>query len=146
MGYMSDHRAIFMEIDIEAVLSTNVRASDSITARKLQQATPKEREHFLQQLNTFLEEHLIYNRLRRLHDKTKDKWTDEDVIKYKRCDEILINGALQAEKRTRQLKTTPWSPKFGQAVNKKSFWKIALSLKCNCKRPNEEFLTWANNL
>jgi hypothetical protein len=146
MGYMSDHRAIFVEIDIEAVLSTNVKASESITARKLQQATPKEREHFLQQLNSFLEEHSIYNRLIRLHDKTKDEWTEEDVIKYKHCDEILINGALQAEKRTRQLKTTPWSPKFAQAVNTKSFWKIALSLKCNCKQPNKEFLTWADNL
>jgi endonuclease/exonuclease/phosphatase family metal-dependent hydrolase len=40
LGYMSDHRAIFVEIDIEAVLSTNVRTIESITVRKLQQATP----------------------------------------------------------------------------------------------------------
>jgi hypothetical protein len=59
---------------------------------------------------------------------------------------MVIKGALQAEKRTRQLKTTPWSPRFAHAVNKKSFWKIALSLKCNCKRPNDEFLIWTDNL
>jgi hypothetical protein len=41
---------------------------------------------------------------------------------------------------------TSWSPTFGAAVSKKSFWKIALSLKINHTYPNEEFLNWAESL
>jgi hypothetical protein len=44
------------------------------------------------------------------------------------------------------MKTTPWSPQFANAVNQKSFWKIALSLKSNHRRPNENFRLWAKTI
>jgi hypothetical protein len=47
IGYSSDHRVIFAEIDIESILAAKVQPTDSITARKLHQATPKERARFL---------------------------------------------------------------------------------------------------
>jgi hypothetical protein len=53
---------------------------------------------------------------------------------------------LLAEKKTRKMKTTSWSPTFGKAIAHKSLWKIALSLKINHKYPNEDFVHWAISL
>jgi hypothetical protein len=41
---MSDHRALFVKMNFEKLFSTNVQSIDSIDARKLTQATPKERK------------------------------------------------------------------------------------------------------
>jgi hypothetical protein len=59
-GYQSDHRAIFAAINIEKILASNVQAIDSITARKLQQATPKEREVFVHETHEYLKNNNVY--------------------------------------------------------------------------------------
>jgi hypothetical protein len=113
-------------------------------ARKLIQATPKEREVFIEEVHRYLDNQNIYNRLQAL--KTTETWTESEIADYNSCDEIIIHGMLIAEKRARKIKTTAWSPIFGTAVQKKSFWKIALSLKRNRKRPNDKILHWAESL
>jgi hypothetical protein len=40
----------------------------------------------------------------------------------------MVIGMQHAEKQTRKTKNVSWSPKFAQAINLKTFWKIALSL------------------
>jgi hypothetical protein len=77
MGYHSDHRAIFVSIQMEKILTTKVQSSDSITARKLQQATPKERDIFIQEAHRYLDNQNIYNRLCKLQS-TDEAWTEED--------------------------------------------------------------------
>jgi hypothetical protein len=146
IGYSSNHRAIFAEIDIESVLATKVQSIDSTSARKLHQATPKERTRFLQEADVFLESHGIYEKLKKLHDKNKDEWDHSDINEFEKCDDMLIQGVLHAEKLTQRIKNTPWSPRFATAVNKKSFWKIALSLKLNHRFPNENFIQWSKSL
>jgi hypothetical protein len=147
IGYQSDHRAIFIAIkNIKQILSTQVQAIDMITARKLQRAMPKEREIFIQETHRYLENNNIYQRLRQLQEGEKDGWSESDIQEYETCDQHLIHGMLTAEKRTRKLHVTSWSPTFGAAVSKKSFWKIALSLKINHTYPNKEFLNWAESL
>lgn len=144
-GYHSDHRAIFAVIQIEKILSSQITTVDTITARKLQQAMPKERDIFLKEANRYLKNQNIYQRLRELKNHS-DQWSEDNKNEYELCDQTIIHGMLLAEKRTRKLKITPWSPTFGKAVAKKSFWKIALSLKINCTRPNDEFVKWALSL
>jgi hypothetical protein len=144
-GYHSDHRAIFVDISIDNILSAKVTPVNSITARRLVQATPKERTIFLQKANEFMESQNVYQRLQKLKEKTSC-WTEDDIKEYEACDEVVIQGILWAENKTRHVKTTAWSPKFGAAVAKKSFWKIALSLKTNCKLPSHGFLRWAESM
>jgi hypothetical protein len=62
-GYQSDHRALFATINIEDILTTKVKAINSITARNLQQATPKEREKFIQETHFYLNNNNVYQRL-----------------------------------------------------------------------------------
>jgi exonuclease III len=45
VGYQSDHRALFIKVDLSAILQTSVKQIDTITARKLNQATPRN-EHY----------------------------------------------------------------------------------------------------
>jgi hypothetical protein len=58
----------------------------------------------------------------------------------------MIEGMLHAESRTKTAPNTSWSPKFADAVNKKMFWKVALSLRMTHKRPSADFLQWAEKL
>jgi hypothetical protein len=53
---------------------------------------------------------------------------------------------LAAEKKTKKLNTTPWSPAFGAAVSRKAFWKIGLLLKLIHKRPSDEYMIWAESM
>jgi hypothetical protein len=92
-----------------------------------------------------MESQNVYQRLQKLKEKTSC-WTEDDIKEYEACDEVVIQGMLWAENKTRHVKTTAWSPKFGAAVAKKSFWKIALSLKTNCKLPSHGFLRWAESM
>jgi hypothetical protein len=129
---------------MERVLTTKVQAIDSTMARKLQNATPKEREIFIEETNRYFKNQNLYQRLSKLNESTE--WTEEHQKEYELCDQTLIHGMLMAEQRTRKLKTTPWSPRFGKAVSIKSFWKIALSLKLNFTRPDNRFLNWAKTM
>jgi exonuclease III len=143
-GFSSDHRGIFIRVDMEKILSTSVSASESIYARKLQNATPKEREKFIDETHKHYECHNLIDRLQKLH--AISEWTQEHLQEYERCDAQHIQGMLSAEKKTRKIRTTPWSPKFGAAVSRKSFWKIALSLKLTHTRPSDEYITWSQAL
>jgi exonuclease III len=60
VGYESDHRALFVNIDIEKILQSKLNSIDSVTARKLQQATPKERQIFLETAHYHFENQNVY--------------------------------------------------------------------------------------
>jgi hypothetical protein len=79
---------------------------------------PKERTIFLQKANEFMENQNVYHRLQKLQEK-KPSWTEDDTKEYEACDEVVIQGMLWAENKTRHVQTTAWSPKFGAAVAKK---------------------------
>jgi hypothetical protein len=65
------------------------------------------------------------------------------MIEYEKCDTQHINGMLAAEIQISKVKRQAWSPRFGAAISKKAFWKIALSLKMTYTRPSDEYITWA---
>jgi hypothetical protein len=144
-GYHSDHRAIFAVINIKKILSTSVSPVDSIAARKLHQATLKEREVFVNSVHTILDSQNIYQRLATLRGRINE-WSEDDLRQYEKCDKIITESMLTAEQQTRMLAVVPWSPRFSTAVAKKSFWKIALSLKINHTRPTDEYITWAESM
>jgi hypothetical protein len=128
VGYQSDHRALFVNIDIEKILQSKTNAIDSVTARKLQQATPKERKIFLETAYYHFNNHNVYDRLNRLVTTPHEEWTTEHTREYEKCDKEMINGMLSVEIKTRKTNTTSWSPTFGKAVSAKAFWKIAMAL------------------
>jgi hypothetical protein len=145
-GYHSDHKAIFTVIDFETFFNTKITPSDTITARNLVQATPKERKIFLESVDNHFQNQNIFECLKRLISILQSEWSENHREEYEKSDHQMIIGMLQAEKRTKKTKTVSWSPKFAKAVSQKAFWKIALSLKMIHKQPSEKFMSWATDL
>jgi hypothetical protein len=146
MGYPSDHRALFIKVNMGQILQMTIKAIDSITARKLTQATPREQNLFLEEVDKNFSNQNLYQRLRKLAEVRPDEWNKTHEAEYEQCDRQMIDGMLKAENWTKKIPHTSWSPKFAAAVNKKSFWKVALSLCMTHKRPSSAFLEWAEQL
>jgi hypothetical protein len=62
IGYPSDHRALFVKVNLEQILKTTIKAIDTITARKLTQATPRERKIFLEEVDKHFNNQNLYQR------------------------------------------------------------------------------------
>jgi hypothetical protein len=75
----------------------------------------------------------LYQRLRKLSAVTIEDWDETHEAEYEQCDKQMITGMLHAETRTKKAPNTAWSPKFAAAVNMKTFWKVALSLRMTHK-------------
>jgi hypothetical protein len=133
-----------VRIHIDKILQADVSASDSLYARKLRNATPKERQIFLEETFRHYSNQNLFERFQKL--KEIIDWQREHFDEYERCDEQHIAGMLAAEKKTKKTNTTPWSPIFGAAVARKAFWKIGMSLKLMHKRPSDEYIRWAESL
>jgi hypothetical protein len=142
-GYPSDHRALFIRVNIREILNATVSSIESRHARKLQNATPKERQMFIEYVHQHYEQQNLYDRMQKLRELEPNKWTNETIKEYEKCDQQHINGMLAAEQQIAKANHQAWSPKFGAAISKKAFWKIALSLKMTYTRPSDQFITWA---
>jgi hypothetical protein len=145
-GYPSDHRAIYVRVDINSILQTEIHAIESIASRMIQSATPKERVKFLHELNSHYIAQNLYERLTKLWSKLADEWTQEEETEFNKCDWQHIQGMLAAEKKTCKVKTHAWSPKYSNAVERKNYWKIILTLKRHHTKPDNKKLAWAEAL
>jgi hypothetical protein len=86
LGYQSDHRALFVILDIKQILQTAVSPIDSASARRLQQATPKERQIFLENTHFHFENQNLYTRLEKLMSSPMTEWTTDQINEYEACD------------------------------------------------------------
>jgi hypothetical protein len=145
IGYPSDHRPIFIRIDLQKILSTEVNPIESPASRLIISATPNEREKYLQELDMHYQAQNLYSRLGSLWETTIEKWDAECEREYNACDEQHIIGMLAAEWKTCKEKRFAWSPAFSKAVELKAFWKIILSLKRNHMKPSERIKCWARS-
>jgi hypothetical protein len=145
-GYPSDHRALFIRINIGNILNTSISSIESLHARRLQNATPKERLGFIEAVHKHYQQQNLFDRMQKLREIDPTEWSMDMLAEYERCDTQHINGMLSAEKQISKVKRQAWSPKFGAAISKKAFWKIALSLKLTYTRPSDEYITWAKAL
>jgi hypothetical protein len=142
-GYASDHRATFVRIDIQTILSTSIQAAESLATRLIMSATPREREKFLVELDSHYEAQNLYERLHRLWDTPTDEWDETKEEEFNKCDDQHILGMISAEKKTCKIKTHAWSPRYCNAVENKNFWKIMLTMKRNHVRPDQKTRAWA---
>jgi hypothetical protein len=119
VGYQSDHRALFIKANLQKILQMTVTQMDTIMARKLTQATPKECHIFLEQLDKHYQNQNLYKRLKTKAALNELEWNDNHIKVYEKCDKAMVEGMLSAESATKKTNTTSWSPTFAKAVNKK---------------------------
>jgi hypothetical protein len=143
IGYPSDHAPIYIRVDLQKILSTEIHPIESTATRLIVSATPKERENFLSELDAHYQAQNLYSRLNELWEVPTDKWDEKCQREYNACDEQHITGMLAAERKTCKEKRFAWSPTFSKAVETKAFWKIILSLRRNHSRPTDKITKWA---
>jgi hypothetical protein len=112
-------------------------------ARLLQSASPRERQKFLQELDNHYVAQNLYDRLAMLWSKSEDEWNQEAENEFNKCDLQHIQGMLAAERKTCRIKRYAWSPKYGNAVERRNFWKIILTLKRHHTKPDNKTMAWA---
>jgi hypothetical protein len=71
-GYVSDHRALFIRIDMEQILQSSVTPAESSYARKLCNATPKECQKFLEETHIHYTNHNLFDCMKQLMET--DEW------------------------------------------------------------------------
>jgi hypothetical protein len=145
-GYPSDHRAVFIRINLKNILSSEIHAAETIATRLIHSATPKERTKFLQELDDHYEAQNLYERLENLWKIDDKNWAKQDEVEFNKCDWQHIQGMLSAEKKTCKVKQHAWSPKYSKAVANKNFWKTLLTMKRNHVRPDQKTMIWANEI
>jgi hypothetical protein len=146
IGYPSDHAPIYIRIDLQKILATEIHPIESHANRLIVSATPKERENFLRDLDAHYQAQNLYDRLNKLWEVPIKEWDEECQQEYNACDEQHIIGMLAAERKTCKEKRFSWSPTFSKAVETKAFWKIILSLRRNHYRPTDKIINWARTL
>jgi hypothetical protein len=120
-GYPSDHRPIFVRCNIEKVLCTEIHPLESLTTRLIMDATPKEREKFITELDWHYTAQNHYEQLQLLWDISPAEWGKAHEDEFNKCDTQHIVGMLAAEKKTCKKKTTAWSPSYSSAIENKAF-------------------------
>jgi hypothetical protein len=119
-GYPSDHRAVFVRCDIAKILGTEIHPLESPATRLIIDATPKEREKFIVELDHHYSSQNLYECLQRLWDVAAPTWVKSHEDTFNQCDEQHIIGMIAAEKKTCKLKTTAWSPAYSNAIENKA--------------------------
>jgi hypothetical protein len=145
-NYPTDHRALFIRVNIGEILNTKISSIESIHGRKLQNATPKERLNFIETVYQHYQQQNIFDQLQKLQALEPKDWNQDAINEFEKCDKQHINGMLAAEKQGAKMKKQAWSPKLGAAISKKAFWKIAYSLKMTHTRPSDKYITWSKAL
>jgi hypothetical protein len=59
-GYQSDHQQLFVQINIRHILNTRIHPLESTATRKLQNATPRERQKFIEELHLFYDNQNLF--------------------------------------------------------------------------------------
>jgi hypothetical protein len=118
-------------------------AIESRHARKIQNATPKERKKFLEVVHSHYQQQNLYERLQNLRELEPKDWNQEMLQEYERCDKQHINGMLAAEQKTSKVKRLT---KARCRNLKKGFLEDRIVTKMTHTRPSNEYIKWSENL
>jgi hypothetical protein len=89
ISYQSDHKALFVEINLEGLMKTKITLIETVMARNLMQATPKERTTFLERADIHFQYHNLYQRLQKLTALSNSEWGADQKCEYEKCDEQM---------------------------------------------------------
>jgi hypothetical protein len=128
----SDHRALFMDIDLEAYLGGKPSDTALSTRRGLSSNDPRAVRKYRAELEVFLLESKIE---RRTYAKIKEiarspiGLTSKLAVELNALEKQFAKGKLDAEEKCAKVRSVPWSPKLMEAQQRLRFWKYWLSEK-----------------
>jgi hypothetical protein len=143
----SDHRALFMDIDLEAYLGGRPSDTALATRRGLSSNDPRAVRKYRSELEKFLLKSQIEQRT---YAKIKEITTSKTGITPRLAEELnalekeFSQGKLDAEATCAKVRSVPWSPKLMEAQQRLRFWKYWLSEKrAKCDFSQGRAKVWA---
>lgn len=124
-AWPSDHRGLFVDINIPELIDGVVHNLDNPTKRHLYSNNRIQSAKFLTNLsrNKFLP--ALATQLFTLNNITL--WEESDHKAFEEIDNQFTNILIQSEQRCAMNRTTPWSPELHEAYLIQLYWKITVS-------------------
>jgi hypothetical protein len=111
----SDHRAIFVDLDLSLLFGTSLERLERPQFRNLKLDEPRISDSYRKLLRKQFECHNIYERVRKISKRGKaDDWSNEDERCYEVLDRDITAAMLRAADNCtiRKQHDTPWAPSF----------------------------------
>jgi hypothetical protein len=129
--FPSDHRCIWIDIDIDATLGALPDGMTVPQARRLKCEDPALVQKFLNTYEDQLQQHNLINRAFSLQSRLTVPITFDDQREFEAIDHLRIQCMLRAEHSCRKLKmgAVQWSPLLQATKDRIALWKAAMSMK-----------------
>jgi hypothetical protein len=128
----SDHRALFMDIDLDRYLGGRPSDAALATRRGLASNDPRAVRKYRAELEKFLQkskiEQRVYAKIKEI-EGSPPGLTAKLANDLNELDDELTQGKLEAEKVCATVRSVPWSPTLMEAQQRLRFWKYWLSEK-----------------
>jgi len=129
-----DHRTLWLDIPMAAILGFNMPPINIAAARRLEMEDPRVVKRYQGDLNTFLNHHNVYNRTAPLFRRTVYPLPPHMATEYELLGQLRTEGMAKAEKECRQVKTgaIKWSPEFERAQSLAKLWTMVKKKMQGC--------------
>jgi hypothetical protein len=142
-GWKSDHRALFMDIDMTTIFG-NLNKITPIINRTLQSSNYSQMKFFMKQLNKNNKLDQLLNKLQNLNNILE--WTDTEHQSLEEIDQEFTLLLTKCEQKCRIQYQNPWSIEIEQAFLIKSYWKIYTGGKATKKKVKDILQNIINKL
>jgi hypothetical protein len=124
--YTSDHRALFVDIDLAAYLKGEPSLELALESRYINGKDKIAMMKYKQILGEFFESSNILQRLRRFEKEYSNygSLTDKLAKELDQIDNVLTDAKLRAEAACKRTAQVPWSPKLKICNDEIKYWKL----------------------
>jgi hypothetical protein len=125
----SDHRALYVDMDLESFFGGSPSPMESSANRGLVSSDPRAVKTYREKLEKKMEEGDIERKLDELLERIKAQGflTIQSGDELDALDKAFTEMKLWCEKECKKAKSFPWSPELRDARNKVRYWKLWLS-------------------
>jgi hypothetical protein len=128
----SDHRAIFLDLDLLLLFGASPERLEQPTFRNLKLDDPRISDSYPKLLHKQYECHNIYNRVKNISERGKaDDWSHGDELAYEILDRDITAAMLRAAEKCsiRKQHDMPWAPFLSKATHAIRYWTTRISKK-----------------
>jgi hypothetical protein len=121
----SDHRAIFLDLDILLLFGTSLERLERPQFRNLKLDDPRISDSYRKLIHKQFECHNIYERVQNISERGKaDDWSNEDERRYEVLDRDIAAAMLRAADNCtiRKQHDIPWAPSLSKATHAIRYW------------------------
>jgi hypothetical protein len=125
----SDHKAVFVDVDIQGYLRGQVATTCSTEYRGIQSNNPRAVRKYHQYIKTFLQHSQLEQKVAQFIDiqSNQGHLTASQIEQVISLENSFTLAKLKAEKKCSRLLQIPWSPALKNSMHNVSYWKSWLS-------------------